>query len=309
MKRTQQFLDKLKLPAEDNHALKPSSKRFPDGGHYRIEIPSVEGPRVFCEVLAAADEYKVPIHRVSQGSGAMLLTKKEIAEMGRLGRERRIEVCLFVGPRATFETGAQTASVAGKVIGLQHRGADQLVYAIEDVRRACDLGIRSVLPADLGLIWVLNEMKSKGELPKNLVIKSSVTLPAANPATARVFERLGTCTLNIPTDLTPAQIGALRQAVDIPIDLYIEVPDNFGGFVRYYEMPQIIQVGAPVYFKFGLRNAPDIYPSGYHLEDLAVKMGRERVRRARIALDLLEEYAPQAKRSPLGSKDLGIPEA
>jgi len=33
----------------------------------------------------------------------------------------------------------------GKVIGCQHRGADQLVYAIEDVRRACELGIRSVL--------------------------------------------------------------------------------------------------------------------------------------------------------------------
>jgi hypothetical protein len=37
-------------------------------------------------------------------------------------------------------------------------------------------------------------------------------------------------------------------------------------------------------------------------------MGRERVRRARIALDLLEQYAPQLKMSPLGSKDLGIPE-
>src|SRR5207253_10966684 len=112
-------------------------------------------------------------------------------EMAGIGKGERIEVCLFVGPRATFETGAQAASAAGKVIGLQHRGADQLVYAIEDVRRACDLGIRSVLPADLGLIWVLNEMKKKGELPKNLVIKSSVTLPAANPATARSVEVVG----------------------------------------------------------------------------------------------------------------------
>ncbi len=103
-------------------------------------------------------------------------------------------------------------------------------------------------------------------------------------------------------------MGAIRQAVDIAIDLYIEVPDNFGGFVRYYEMPQIIRVAAPVYFKFGLRNSPDIYPSGRHLEDLAVKMGRERVRRERIALDLLEQYAPDAKMSPLASKDLGIPE-
>lgn len=308
MKKTQQFLSKLKLPSEDNHALEPSKKRFPDGGQYRIEIPSVEGPRVFREVLETAKAYKVPIHRVSQGSGVMLLTDDEIREMAQLGAEHRIEVCLFVGPRASFETGAQASSAAGKVIGLQHRGADQLVYAVEDVRHACDLGIRSVLPADLGLIWVLNEMKKRGELPRNLVIKSSVTLPAANPATAKVFEDLGVSTMNVPTDLAPAQFGALRQAVDIPIDTYIEVPDNFGGFVRYYEMPQLVQVAAPIYFKFGLRNAPDIYPSGAHLEDLAARMGRERVRRARIALDLLARYAPNAKMSPLGSKDLGIPE-
>jgi hypothetical protein len=307
MKKTQQFLAKLELPIEDNHSLKPSSKRFKDGGQYRLEIPSVEGPRVFREVLEAAKTHKIPIHRVSQGSGVMLLTREEIREMARMGREERIEVCLFVGPRATFETGAQTASTAGKVIGLQHRGADQLVYAIEDVRRACDLGIRSILPADLGLIWVLDAMKRRGELPKNLVIKSSVTLPAANPATAKIFEDCGVSTMNIPTDLSPAQMGAIRQAVDIPIDIYIEVPDNFGGFIRYYEMPKIIEVAAPVYFKFGLRNSPDIYPSGQHLEDLAVKMARERLHRARIALDLLEEYAPEAKMSPLGSKDLGIP--
>ena len=271
MKKTQQFLAKLKLPSEDNHALKPSSKRFKDGGQYRIEIPSVEGPRVFREVLEAAKTHKVPIHRVSQGSGVMLLTRDEIREMAEIGHDENIEVCLFVGPRSTFDTGAQTASTAGKVIGLQHRGADQLVYAIEDVRRACDLGIRSILPADLGLIWVLDAMKQKGELPKNLVIKSSVTLAVANPATARIFEDCGVSTMNIPTDLSPAQMGAIRQAVDIPIDLYIEVPDNFGGFIRYYEMPKIIQVAAPVYFKFGLRNAPDIYPSGCTLKTLPSK--------------------------------------
>ena len=85
MKETQQFLAKLGLPAEDNHALQPSGKRFKDGGDYRFEIPSVEGPRVFREVLEAAKELKVPIHRVSQGSGIMLLTKDEIREMARMG--------------------------------------------------------------------------------------------------------------------------------------------------------------------------------------------------------------------------------
>ncbi|HXJ97109.1 MAG TPA: U32 family peptidase [Terriglobia bacterium] len=308
MRKTQEFLASLDLPGVDNHALEPSPKRFADGGEYRIEIPSVEGPRVLREVLAAAKDLRVPVHRISQGSGVMLLTDSEISEMARIGAAEKIEVCLFVGPRATFETGAQAFSAAGKVIGLQHRGADQLVYAIEDVRHACDLGIRSILPADPGLIWVLNDMKREGELPPNLVIKSSVTLAAANPATAKLFEKIGVSTLNVPTDLSPAQLGAIRQAVDIPIDAYIEAPDNFGGFVRYYEVPQIVRVAAPIYLKFGLRNAPDIYPSGGHIDDTAARMGRERVRRARIALDLLERYAPAAKMSLLGSADLGIPE-
>jgi hypothetical protein len=100
MKKTREFLAKLKLPGEDNHALRPSSKRFRDGGEYRIEIPSCEGPRVFHAVLEAATEYRVPVHRVSQGSGILLLTRDEIKAMARLGYEQRIEVCLFVGPRA-----------------------------------------------------------------------------------------------------------------------------------------------------------------------------------------------------------------
>ena len=74
MKKTQQFLSKLDLPSEDNHALKSSWRRFPDGGYWRFEIPSVEGPRAFREVLAAAKELQVPVHRVSEGSGIMLLT-------------------------------------------------------------------------------------------------------------------------------------------------------------------------------------------------------------------------------------------
>ena len=77
---------------------------------------------------------------------------------------------------------------------------------------------------------------------------------------------------------------------------------------RCYEIPQLLRVGSPMYLKFGLRNAPDIYPSGLHLEATAMNLGRERVRRARIALDLLDRYDPEAKMSPLGGKDLGIPE-
>ena len=69
-------------------------------------------------------------------------------------------------------------------------------------------------------------------------------------------------------------------------------------------------VAAPVYVKLGLRNAPNIYPSGLHLEDLAVKLGRERVRRAELVLRLLAERAPDLVegRGDDRPPDLGIPE-
>jgi HEPN domain-containing protein len=80
--------------------------------------------------------------------------------------------------------------------------------------------------------------------------------------------------------------------------------------VRFYEVPEMIRRAAPLYVKLGLRNAPNIYPSGLHLEDLAVKLGRERVRRAELVLRLLEEQAPELVegRGADTPADLGIPE-
>jgi len=50
--------------------------------------------------------------------------------------------------------------------------------------------------------------------------------------------------------------------------------------VRLHEIPEIIRVAAPVYVKFGLRNAPDLYPAGGDLLPAAVALSCERVRRA-----------------------------
>ena len=153
-------------------------------------------------VVAAAAEHGVGVHRVSQGSGIMLLTDEEISAMLALGRAHGIEVCLFVGPRASWDTGVQAASANGRVLGASLRGADQLVYGIEDVLRASALGVRSVLVGDVGHLMVLGRMKVKGDLPADFVLKTSVTLPAANPATARVLEDLGATSINLPIDLS-----------------------------------------------------------------------------------------------------------
>jgi hypothetical protein len=224
-----------------------------------------------------------------------------------LGRTANIEVNLFIGPRATFDTGAQAYSIAGKSLGLSLRGADQLVYALLDLERAVALGLRSVLVSDIGSLLVIGKMRGAGELPPNLIIKTSVMMAPANPASARLIEDLGANTINIPSDLSLAQIAGIRAAISAPIDFYVEAPDNIGGFIRYYELPELIRVAAPLYIKLGLRNSPDVYPSGTHLDNAVAALSRERVRRAQIARETIARFAPEAIMSPVGAADLGIP--
>jgi len=307
MKQIRDYLQSKGLPAGDLYDLPDSDKRFPDGAQYRIEIPSVEGPRALKAVLDAADTYGVTVHRVSQGSGIWMLTDDEIREMVKLGAEAGIEVSLFVGPRAGWSTSAQVMASAGKNLGARLRGMDEVVYATEDVFRACKLGLRSILVADEGQLWLVNEMKKSGELPADLVVKISVQMGAANPISVRLVEQLGAGTYNVPTDLTLPQIAAIRQTVDLPLDVYVEVPDDFGGFIRHYEVPELIRIASPIYIKLGLRNAPNIYPSGLHIEDTAVKLAQERVHRATLVTNLIQRHASDATISAVGADDLGIP--
>jgi len=294
MAGTRAQLVELGLPPGDPGELPTSTRRFPDGVAFRVEIPSVEGPAPFRAALEAAAEHGIRFHRISQGSGMMLLTDAEIREMVALGHEHGIEVCLFVGPRAAWDVGIQVTAASGRIAAGALRGTEQLVYGLEDVQRGCELGVRSILVGDVGQLWVIGKMKGAGALPADLEIKTSVSFPATNPATCRLLEDLGATTINLPIDLSLAQIAAIRQAVAVPLDMYVEGADDFGGAVRYYEVPELVRVAAPIHLKFTVRNAPGLYPAGEHLAPLAIATARERVRRAAIALALLDRYTPTA---------------
>jgi hypothetical protein len=307
MGATRDFLRSIGLPPGDLGALPDSAKRFPDGAQYRVEIPSTEGPRCLDAVLEEADRLGVCVHRVSQGSGVFLHTDAELDELARTAAAARVEVSLFTRPNAAWGTSAMARSSAGAVVAPAAHGQEQVVACLDDARRAAGHGFRSVLIADLGVLSAFTAMRKAGELPANMQAKISVMLPAANPAAARVLEQLGASTINLPTDLSLAQIAAIRAAVDCPLDVYVEAPDNVGGFVRLHEIPELIRVASPVYVKFGLRNAPDVYPAGTHLDATTVALSRERVRRARLGLDLLarSSYAPVV--SELGAEGLALP--
>jgi hypothetical protein len=237
----------------------------------------------------------------------MLLSDAELRDMARIGHEHSIEVSLFVGPRAPWEGSAQALTPDGKVFAWRHTGMDQIVYGFSDVERAVQSGVRGVLSADEGLIWLIGQARQRGVLPHELVVKGSALMGAANPLGIRLVVESGLDTINVASDISLPRLAALRKVISIPIDLYIEGPDGLGGFTRYYELPEIIRIAAPVYLKFGLRNAPNIYPSGAHLQPAAVQTARERVRRALLGMETLARYAPGFVMSKPGAADLGIP--
>jgi len=284
-----------------------TAARFPDGAHFRIEIPSVEGPQVLDEVIRAATAEGIVVNRVSQGSGAMLLRESELREMAALGAVAGIEVSLFVGPREGYDIGAHARTADGSAHAGQLRGLRGLRYAAEDVSRAVESGIRSFLIADLGLLALLTEMQREGELPGGLVWKISVMMAPSNPLALRELERLGASTANIPSDVTVGQLRELRAAASLPLDLYVESPDALGGVVRGDELGDLVAAGAPLYAKFGLRNARMIYPAGAHLVQEACAIAREKVHRAAAALEWLARLSPELVQSEPGAQGLGVP--
>jgi Peptidase family U32 len=301
------LLETIQLPGCDPRELPTSGKRFPDGVRYRVEIPSVEGPRCLEAALEVAERLEVPVRRISQGSGVFLLTDAELDEMVAQADEAGVEVSLFARPCAAWGTSATARSAAGGAMASTAHGQDQVGAVFDDILRAAEHGVRSVLISDLGVLSAFGKLRAAGHLPADMQAKVSVMLPVSNAATARVLEDLGADTLNLTTDLSLAEIAAIRSAIDIPVDVYVEAPDNIGGYVRHHELPELIDVAAPVYIKFGLRNAPDVYPAGTHLEATTVPLTRERVRRARLGIELLHRSGVTEATSKPRAAGLALP--
>ena len=294
-------LDALGLAAPPPDPVDTSPYTFPDGGTWRTEIPSVEGPEAVATVLAEAARLEVPVHRISQGSGVWMLTDGEITEMVGACAERDVELCLFTGPRGTWDTGASTRTPSGGG-GLRARGHDGLAGCVEDALRAAELGVRCVLVADEGVLWTLHRLRLDGVLPADTTFKVSALVGPVNPASFLVWEGLGADSVNVPSDLGLAHLSEIRRAARAPMDMYVEAPDDLGGYVRMYDAAELIRRGAPIYLKFGLSKAPGLYPYGAHLRDVALATARERVRRGRLVLDLLARHGADRGMSPPGSR-------
>ncbi|CDX33194.1 conserved hypothetical protein [Mesorhizobium sp. SOD10] len=282
------------------------TQTFPDGGAFRFEIPSVEGPKPLEAVLSAANTYGVPLHRVSQGSGDAMLDDHHITDMVSICREAAVELCLFLGPRGNWDIGG-SAFRPGSVPPLNVSGKSHLQFSIDDALRAIELGVPCLLVGDTGVLWTLHEMRVRGEIPPDIRLKVSALAGPSNPASVSVMEKLGADSINVPGGLTVDQLAELRAASGAAFDIYLESPANLGGFVRVHEAADIVRRVGPVYLKFGLRNAPDIYPVGLHLAGPAVTLAEERVRRAHLVLEALTRAGLRDRMSRAGSQSMPKP--
>lgn len=308
MDNLEQALEELGLPAHDNNQLPSSELRFPDGGHYRIEISGVERVSSLQTLIKEAKQQQVPVHRIiATVGGATYLTQAELQDFSQLAREEKIEVVMTPGPRRGWDSGRQIATSEGLVSGMRLRGMDAVRHWLKDIERCMDAGFRGFLVADEGVLWLVNQLRQKGVIPEDVIFKLSVFAGQANPAGARVAQQLGADTFNPLADLTLPMLSAIRSSIEIPMDIYLCLVNSMGGFVRFYEAAEIARIAAPCYFKIEPGPSEEVIyapwnSAGYHDE-----MMRERVRNAAVALELIGRENPGLKCSPTGGDDLAIP--
>ncbi|HOH98057.1 MAG TPA: peptidase [Candidatus Cloacimonadota bacterium] len=292
MKETRDFLTKIGMPAGDAYDLPDSDKRFSDGGQYRFEVPGIQGPATMKALLQEIDSLGLHLHRVTQTKGIMLLSDSEISQMVELAQDWKVDLILAIGPRATYDTSASVHTPEGQRMGYRLRGQEQIVRAVEDVKRAAKLGCRGFLIYDEGSLWLLNEMRAQGVIPEDCKFKISAHCGHGNPCSARLLELNGADSVNPIRDIQLQMLGAIRQAISIPIDVHTENPESSGGFIRHYEVPEMVRVAAPIYLKTGGSVAKT------HSWESTEADARKRAKQVALVQRVINQYYPQAVFSP-----------
>lgn len=294
MEGSRAFLRSLGLPEGDLHSLPDSERTFSGGAQFGIEIPTVNSAAAAKALLREAGRLGITVNRIDETLGAFRHTRSELLEYAAVCRDNGIALTVSIGPRAAYDTSAARLSRQGAAIGYRLRGEEQLVRALEDAKRVCELGIRGLLVYDEGLLWVLNEARRSGELPAETVLKASAHCGHGNGASFRLLERCGADSINPVRDLSLDMLCALRASVSVPLDIHTDCPEASGGFIRTYEAPEIVRCCAPVYLKTG--NSALAAHGSLPTETDAVRMAQQ----AAIVLEMLARYAPDSRQLRAG---------
>jgi hypothetical protein len=287
-------IEELGVPSRDLYDLPTSSDSFPDGANYRMEISGIDSLKEMEALVDEKEKRNVPIHRViCMGDGTNILTKKDLKDLAAMGEEAGIELIVVPGPRANFDIGKHAETEWGKFSGVRLRGSDSVSYFLDEVRRCMEAGIKGFLFYGEDMIYLMDKLRTGGDLPGDLVFKLSYTAGVANPPGAKLAEEVGADSLNPVTDLTLPMLASLRDSITIPLDIVVVTFEILGNFNRFWETAEIVRTTSPCYLKQELESSEE--------------GAREKVKYCQIITELIERRNPELELSGHAPDDLSIP--
>ena len=283
--RARTWLKNNNLPYSDEIPLEVSGNEFDGGGHYGIEVPVVNNFRVMSETVRLIQERGLKVTRFNETLGAFLLSDSEVSDMIALSRESGIGMLFAMGPRPEYDRKAAFYRGGfGTSQGRRVNNNDALAVSVEEAIRLTELGARGLIAYDLGVIRLLDTLRKEGVIPAETLIKSSSHCIVSNPLTAQVYAENGTTSITTTHDLGLPVIQDIRKlSPDLVMDIPTDVYGSKGGFIRFYEIPELVQIASPMFLKVGA--SAQAHPS----DAVNNQMIANRVQRIELAQEFLDK--------------------
>jgi len=101
------FMERMEIPGRDLWDLPTSTKTFPDGANYRIEIAGVERATTMEAMIDEGGKRGITIHRaIAAVGGSTFCDFQELKAMAQMACEEKIEVIMTVGHRKAWDPGS-----------------------------------------------------------------------------------------------------------------------------------------------------------------------------------------------------------
>lgn len=268
----------------DQRELPVSTGEFKTGGRYGVEIPVINSLSVLENTIKAINKYDVQITRFNETMGSFMLSDNELESMLTMCRESGYGIVVGLGPRPEYDIkGSFYRSEFGLEMGRRNNNLDAIRVCVEEAIRLAEMGCRGITVYDEGVLKLLNEMREDGALPKDMAFKTSTHMMAANPWIAKMFNENGADSVTTAHDLCLSAISeARRVAPDLCLDVPTDVYKTKGGFIRFYELAELIQIASPVMLKMGAS------AQGHPYDAVGDSKAFERVKRVALGLEILK---------------------
>lgn len=172
-----------------------------------------------------------------------------------------------------------------------HQNHDAIACAVEEVFKLDELGCTGIIVYDLGLLRILNQMRSKGAFSRQLLFIVSTHCMVVNSIIAQIYVENGADNIITPHDLGLPVLQEMRKSLpdSIPLSIPLDMYKTKGGFVRYYEIPELVQIASPLFLKLGASAQHHPY------DDIGQDTLYQRVKCILVALDHLRKSSLQVK--------------